>query len=65
MFYVLDFQKEHQNNKHIKEAICEAINQNQDYFKNITCRVGSKSIKKEDVYNFKIELGVDINGTTP
>lgn len=56
MFYVLDFQKEHQNNKLIKEAICEAINQNQDYFKNITCRVGSKSIKKEDVFNFKIEL---------
>ena len=57
MFYVLDFQKEHQNNKHIKEAICEAINQNQDYFKNVTCRVGSKSIKKEDVFNFKVELG--------
>ena len=25
-----------------------------DYFRNITCRVGSKSIKKEDVYNFKV-----------
>lgn len=56
MFYILDFQKEHQNNKSIKEAICEAINQNQDYFKNITCRVGSKSIKKEDVFNFKIDI---------
>lgn len=56
MFYILDFQKEHQNNKLIKEAICEAINQNQAYFKNITCRVGSKSIKKEDVFNFKIDI---------
>ncbi len=65
MFYVLDFQNEHQNNKFIKEAICEAINKNQNYFKNITCRVGSKSIKKEDVFNFKIELGGKINGTAP
>jgi len=60
MFYVLDFQNEHQDNKFIKESICHAINKNQDYFKNITCRVGSKSIKKEDVFNFKVEIGVDI-----
>lgn len=56
MFYVFDFKKEYQNNKKIKEEICEEINKRQDYFKNITCRVGSKSIKKENVLSFKIDL---------
>tara|TARA_Y100000310_G_C20605634_1_gene775323 strand:- start:52 stop:1278 length:1227 start_codon:yes stop_codon:yes gene_type:complete len=56
MFYVFDFKDSYINNKEIKEKICEEINKNQDYFKQITCRVGSKSIKKEDVYNFKVEI---------
>jgi len=57
MFYVFDFNEENNLNKELKEKICDEINNNQDYFKNITCRVGSKSIKKEDVLNFKVELG--------
>ena len=36
----------------------------QDYFKNITCRVGSKSIKKEDVLNFKLSMETRINATS-
>jgi len=54
MFYVFDFDKQYTGNKQIKEAICEQINKNQAYFRNITCRVGSKSIKKEDIFNFRV-----------
>lgn len=56
MFYVFDVKDEFKKNGQMKEIICERINQNLDYFKNITCRVGSKSIKKEDVYNFKVDI---------
>jgi len=56
MFFVFDFAKKYFKNKKIKEKICELINKNPDYFRNITCRVGSKSIKKEDIYNFKVEI---------
>ena len=56
MFYVFDFHDNYIDNKEIKEKICKEINKNQDYFKQITCRVGSKSIKKEDIYNFKVEI---------
>ena len=52
MFYVFDFREEYKNNKEVKENVCKLINQNQDYFKRITCRVGSKSIKKEDILSF-------------
>jgi len=54
MFYVFDVQDQYKKNKQIKEIICEQINERIDYFRNITCRVGSKSIKKEDIYNFKV-----------
>jgi hypothetical protein len=57
MFYLFDFNEEFNNNKELKEKICDHINQNQDYFKTITCRVGSKSIKKEDVLNFRCPEG--------
>lgn len=57
MFYVFDFNEQYGDDKRIKERICEEINKKQDYFKQITCRVGSKSIKKEDVFGFKVELG--------
>lgn len=53
MFYVIDFKEEFQNNKLIKENICSEINKNQSYFQNVTCRVGSKSIKKEDILDFR------------
>jgi len=52
MFYVFDFKNEYNDNKEIKENVCKLINQEQDYFKRITCRVGSKSIKKEDILSF-------------
>ncbi len=54
MFYVFDVQNQYKKNKQIKEIICKQINERIDYFRNITCRVGSKSIKKEDIYNFKV-----------
>ena len=56
MFYVFDFDKEYNKTRHLKEKICTSINNNKDYFKNVTCRVGSKSIKKEDVYGFRVDL---------
>lgn len=56
MFYIFDVQDQYKKNKQIKEIICKQINERIDYFRNITCRVGSKSIKKEDVYNFKIMI---------
>mgnify|MGYP001466803928 CR=1 FL=1 len=54
MFFALDFLDEYKNNKEIKEMICKKINENQDYFKSITHRVGSKSIKKDDIFNMII-----------
>lgn len=54
MFYVFGFAEKFTQNKQIKEQVCAQINKNQNYFKNITCRVGSKSIKKEDIFNFRI-----------
>jgi len=56
MFYIFDVIDEYKNSKKIKEEICLEINKKSDYFKKITCRVGSKSIKKEDVLNLKINL---------
>jgi|TARA_R100000479_G_scaffold144681_1_gene80121 hypothetical protein len=55
MFYLFKF-KDKFNSKDIKEKVCKIINENQDYFKNVTCRVGSKSIKRRDVHEFKISL---------
>ncbi len=56
MFFVFDFEKEYAGSKQVKEKICELINTNPDYFRNITCRVGSKSIKKEDIFNFRVTV---------
>ncbi|MFA5755419.1 MAG: hypothetical protein WC909_03665 [Candidatus Paceibacterota bacterium] len=56
MFYIFDFKKEFNENKNIKESICNSINNNIEYFRNITCRVGSKSIKKENIFDFKVEV---------
>lgn len=54
MFYIFDVKDKYKKNKQIKESICQQINRKIDYFRNITCRVGSKSIKKEDIFNLKI-----------
>lgn len=56
MFYIFDVKDQYVRNKQMKENICQQINKNIDYFRNITCRVGSKSIKKEDVFNFKVNI---------
>lgn len=54
MFYVFDVKGQYKRNRQMKEKICRQINKKVNYFRNITCRVGSKSIKKEDVLNFKV-----------
>jgi len=56
MFFIFDVKKQYVKNKQVKEEICRQINNNGEYFKNITCRVGSKSIKKEDVLNYKVTI---------
>ena len=56
MFYVFDFKDEFNGDRNLKEKICEKVNNNIDYFRNITCRVGSKSIKKENIFDFKVAL---------
>jgi len=56
MFYVFDVKDRYKKNKQIKEMICRQINNQIDYFRNITCRVGSKSIKKEDLLNFRVSI---------
>jgi hypothetical protein len=56
MFFVFEFKENYNNNKELKEKICGLINKSQEHFKNITQRVGSKSIKKSDVFDFKIIL---------
>jgi len=56
MFYVFGFKGKYRDNRQIKESICGQINNNLDYFRDITCRVGSKSIRKEHIYQFKVAL---------
>lgn len=55
MFFVFQFKDEFNENKELKELICKLINKNQEHFKNITHRVGSKSIKKSDIFDFRIQ----------
>src|SRR3989338_4716581 len=54
MFYIFDVKDQYKKNKQIKEIICQQINKKIDYFRNITCRIVIKSIKKEDILNLKI-----------
>jgi len=56
MFFVLGFKEEYNNNRALKEKICKLVNENQEHFKKSTIRVGSKSIKKSDVFDFKVEI---------
>lgn len=53
MFYVFQFKI---NSKKLIEDIIDDINKNQEYFKNSTIRVGSKSIKKSDILNFRVNI---------
>lgn len=54
MFFIFDFKEDFKKDKEMKEKICYLINNNLDYFRKITSRVGSKSIKKEDILNYRI-----------
>ncbi len=54
MFYVFEFKEEYNQDRELKEKICRLLNKNQNHFKNITFRVGSKSIKKSDILESKI-----------
>lgn len=54
MFYVFEFKERYNQDREVKEKICRLLNKNQNHFKNITFRVGSKSIKKGDILEFKI-----------
>lgn len=54
MLYVFEFKEEYNQNTEMKERICRALNKNQEHFKNSTFRVGSKSIKKSDILDFKL-----------
>ncbi|UZE94108.1 MAG: N-6 DNA methylase [Candidatus Pacearchaeota archaeon] len=56
MFFVFEFKEECNKDKKLKERICKLINENQEHFKNSTIRVGSKSIKKSDILDFKIKI---------
>jgi len=56
MFFVFAFKNEYNKNKELKEKICSLINQNQEHIKNLTIRVGSKSIKKRDILDLKIKV---------
>ena len=56
MFYVFRFKKKYDRDKTLKEKICGLINENQDYFRNSTIRVGSKSIKKDEILSFKVKI---------
>jgi len=54
MFYVFGFKEKYNQDRELKEKICRLLNKNQEHFKNLTFRVGSKSIKKSDILDFKI-----------
>jgi len=56
MFFIFGFKEEYNGNQEMKEKICELINKNQEHFKNLTFRVGSKSIKKDEVLDFKVKI---------
>lgn len=56
MFYVFKFKKEFDEDKIVKESICEAVNSCIGYFRNITVRVGSKSLKKKDILELRVNV---------
>lgn len=56
MFYVFQFKDSFNNNKELKEKICNMVNSNQEHFKNLSVRVGSKSIKKSDLLGFRVKF---------
>ena len=55
MFYVFQFKDEYNGNRKLKENLCRAITENQAHFKQMSYRVGSKSLKKADIFNLKVK----------
>ena len=56
MFYVFNFKEGYNLNKELKEKIVLEIINNQEHFRNLSVRVGSKSMKKNDLLNFKVTI---------
>jgi len=56
MFYVFNFKEGYNLDKELKEKIVLEIINNQEHFRNLSVRVGSKSMKKNDLLNFKITI---------
>jgi len=56
MFYVFSFKDDYNSNNELKEKIVSEINKNQEHFRNLSVRVGSKSMKKNDLLSFRIDL---------
>src|SRR3989344_8305542 len=56
MFYVFNFKEGHNLDKELKEKIVSEIINNQEHFRNLSVRVGSKSMKKNDLLNFKVTI---------
>jgi len=56
MFFVFLFKEKYNLIKELKEKIVVEINKNQEHFRNLSVRVGSKSMKKNDLLSFKIKI---------
>ncbi|PIN71523.1 hypothetical protein COV77_01535, partial [Candidatus Pacearchaeota archaeon CG11_big_fil_rev_8_21_14_0_20_30_13] len=56
MFYVFGFNEKYSEDKLLKEKIVDELNKNQEHFRNLSIRVGSKSMKKVDLLDFRINL---------
>lgn len=56
MFYVFNFNEAHNEDKLLKEKIVEELNKNQEHFRNLSIRVGSKSMKKINLLDFRVNL---------
>src|SRR5208283_1522195 len=56
MFYVFRFKDEYNKNQILKETLCKILTENYNHFKQMSYRVGSKSLKKTDIFNFKVNL---------
>lgn len=55
MFYVFEFKEKYNKNRKLKENLCKILTENQAHFKQMSYRVGSKSLKRADIFDFKIK----------
>lgn len=56
MFYIFSFKEKYNSNKELKEKIVIKINKNQEHFRNLSVRIGSKSMKKKDLLDSRIQI---------